>query len=348
MIGKNLENNNFKSKKKKTGFYVFAGLIFVFLIFVFSLGFWIKDTVKSPNSGSTEKKSISIISGQGLEEIANNLEKAGLVKNSFVFGLYLKYKGMAGKVMAGEYQIPQNLTMIELTQLITEGKIVTNRITIPEGWTIDQIGDYLEKNTVIKKTDFLAAARKKYDYEFLTDRPEGADLEGYLYPDTYILSSKPDADEVVEKMLNNFDLKLTADLRTKVKSSNLTSYEVVTLASIVEREVVSTKDRKIVAGIFLNRLNNDMPLESCATIQYILKENKKQFSYEETRTSSPYNTYVNTGLPSGPIDNPSIDSIEAVLAPEKTNYFYFLTGNDGQTYFSVTLDEHNEKKASYL
>jgi UPF0755 protein len=348
LLGKNLENSQYITKKKKTGLYIAIGLLTVLLFTSISLGFWVNSTIKSKNSNNTEKKTITITSGQGLEEISNNLSDAGLVKNPFVFGLYLKYKGMAGKVMAGEYQIPQNLTMIELSTLITEGMIVTNKITIPEGWTIDQIGDYLEKNTVISKSDFLIATRKEYGYEFLKERPAGSDLEGYLYPDTYILDATPTADEVIKKMLDNFDLKYTDAIRTKAKSSNMTGYEIVTLASVVEREVANTADRKIVAGIFLNRLNNDMPLESCATIQYILKENKKQFTYEETRTPSLYNTYLNVGLPKGPIGNPSIESIEAVLAPEKTSYFYFLTGNDGKTYFSTTLDEHNTKKAKYL
>jgi UPF0755 protein len=348
LLGKNLENSYLKSKKKKTGLLIFTGVLAFLLIATFLFGLWIKTTIENPNSKNNEKKSVTIANGQGLEEISNELKDAGLVRNTFVFGLYLKYKGMAGRVMAGEYQIPRNLTMIELASLITEGKIVTNKITIPEGWTIDQIGDYLEKNTNIKKVDFEAATQKKYNYNFLTGRPDGADLEGYLYPDTYILTSKPTADEVVKKMLDNFDLKFTDTIRAKAINSNMTNFEIVTLASIVEREVAKTEDRKIVAGIFLNRLNNDMPLESCATIQYILKENKKQFSYEETRTPSPYNTYINAGLPKGPIGNPSIDSIEAVISPEKTNYFYFLTGDDGQTYFSITLDEHNEKKARYL
>jgi len=348
LLGKNLENNYLNTKKKKTGLYITTGILVTLLVICISLGFWVKITIESPNSSNTEKKPITITSGQGLEEIANNLKDASLIKNTFVFGLYLKYKGMAGKVMAGEYQIPQNLTMIELAGLITEGKIVTNKITIPEGWTIEQIGDYLEKNTVIKKADFLSAAKKEYGYEFLKSKPDGSDLEGYLYPDTYILSAKPTADEVVKKMLDNFDQKFTNELKEKTTSSNMSINEVVTLASIVELEVPKTEDRKIVAGIFENRLDVDMPLQSDVTVEYFLKTGKRILSYADTHVESPYNTYLHTGLLPGPICNPSIDSIRAVLYPTKSSYSYFLAGSDGNTYYAVTLEQHEANKAKYL
>jgi UPF0755 protein len=181
----------------------------------------------------------------------------------------------------------------------------------------------------------------------LIGKPGNVDLEGFLYPDTYIFEKNVTADEVVEKMLQNFDKKLTAGIKARAKNSELSLYEVITLASIVEREVAKPEDRKLVGSVFLNRLEIGMALESCATIQYITGENKKQFTYAETRVASPYNTYINRGLPPGPIGNPSIDSILAVIEPQDSNYLYFLSA-DGTTYFSRTLDEHETKKAKYL
>ena len=137
-------------------------------------------------------------------------------------------------------------------------------------------------------------------------------------------------------------------IRAKLSSQSLTYYQILTLASIVEREVQSNTDKKIVAGIFLNRLNSDMPLGSDATIQFILGSNKRIFSDQDIAVDSPYNTYINKGLPPGPIANPSLESIEAVLNPTKTDYFYFFTGKDGKTYFSKTQEEHDALKAKYL
>lgn len=209
------------------------------------------------------------------------------------------------------------------------------------------MGERLEANGIVTKKDFLEAAKKDYDYDFLEGKPSTVDLEGFLYPDTYIFEKDVTADEVVGKMLENFDKKLTADIKAKADKSDLSLYEIVTLASVVEREVAKPSDRRLVASVFSNRLEIGMALESCATIQYITGENKKQFTYAETRVASPYNTYINRGLPPGPIGSPSIDSILAVIEPEDSGYLYFLSA-DGTTYFSRTFEEHEAKKARYL
>jgi len=343
--------SNYRPVKNKKKAWLIPALIVAFvLIFVFGFILYARSVVNTPNNGSAEKKNFVILQGQGSGDIATQLKKDKLISNRFIFILYLNYKKMGDKLQAGEYQIAGNLKMTDVASIVTTGKIVTNKITIPEGWTNERIANHIDQNTTISKNDFLKAAayRPERDkYEFLSDLKPGDSLEGFLYPDTYQISLNPTADEIVEKMLYNFDKKLTNQDRAKIKTSGMTTYEVVTLASVVEREVAKADDRKLVASVFLNRLNSDMPLESCATVQYILNSNKTIFSYEETRTPSPYNTYINAGLPKGPIGNPSIDSIEAVLFPEKSNYFYFLSAN-GVTYFSKTLEEHNTKKYQYL
>lgn len=336
----------FKFKK----LLILLGILAVIALAIGGFLFWASKIIKTPNSTDGSTVSFVIEQGEGSGDIATRLSDAGLLKNRFVFVLYLNQKSLGDSVQAGEYKIPKNLTMIELAEVITRGKTASSKLTIPEGWTIDKIADRVAANGWSSKADFLKAAEynpAKHKYEFLAGLKAGDSLEGFLYPDTYQLSIAPTADEIVGKMLANFDKKFTADLRAKVKKTNMTTYEVVTLASIVEREVAKPEDRKLVASVFLNRLNIDMALESCATIQYISGENKKQFTYEETRVASPYNTYINRGLPPGPIGNPSIDAIKAVLEPTDSNYLYFLSA-DGQTYFSKTLDEHNAKKAKYL
>lgn len=337
------------AERKKTnrrliiGGLIAAVLCLVLLIFLF----YSQRIISAPNSSDNTTTHIVVEPGQGSGDIANELRDAGLIKNRFVFILYLNLMKAGDKLQAGEYDIPRNLNMVQMTDLLKHGFVVEDKVTFPEGWTLVKMGERLESKGIVTKNDFLAAAKKDYDYDFLKSKPATVDLEGFLYPDTYIFEKDVTADEVVQKMLQNFDKKLTAEIRTKARTSELSLYEIITLASIVEREVAKPEDRRLVASVFLNRLEIGMALESCATIQYITGDSKKQFTYAETRIASPYNTYINRGLPPGPIGNPSIDSIRAVIEPQESNYLYFLS-SDGTTYFSKTFEEHEAKKAKYL
>ncbi|MDO8261489.1 MAG: endolytic transglycosylase MltG, partial [Candidatus Magasanikbacteria bacterium] len=203
--------------------------------------------------------------------------------------------------------------------------------------------DYRENKSLAKPTDYSA------DYAFLADKPSYRGLEGFLFPDTYRIFVDATADEVIRKMLNNFDAKLTPEMRAEIEKQGKTVYEIVTMASIVQKEVRNEKDMKIVSGIFWNRIKNGQALESCATLAYVLGENKKQYTYEDTRVESPYNCYINRGLPPGPIANPGIKAIEAAIYPEDTNYNYFLSSFEtGETIYSRTFEEHVRNKEKYL
>lgn len=334
------------NNRKKIIFFVLIALLAGASFF----GIWLSKNLKELASTSGDKVDFVIESGEGGGDIAQKLEEKKLIKSSLAFTIYLNYKKAGNKLMAGQYSIPQNLTIPQVAEILTKGKIITSKITIPEGWDNERIGGYLEEKGIGTKAEFLVKARAdnyRNQYSFLIDVPREASLEGFLYPDTYQVSKNPTQDEIINAMLKNFDKKYASDLREKAKNKNMTTYELVNLASVVEREVAKADDRRTVAGVFLNRLEIDMPLESCATIQYILKSNAKTFTYEETRTPSSYNTYINKGLPKGPIANPGIDSIKAVLDPQESNYLYFLSSN-GITYFAKTLDEHNANKAKYL
>lgn len=334
-----------KKSAKKLIWIGALGATLCILLSIFAV--YAQRTIKAPNSDDATKAHLIIEAGQGSGDIADELEEAGLIKSRFVFILYLNYVRALDKLQAGEYDVPKNLNMIQIAELLSHGRVSENKVTFPEGWTLTKMGERLEAEGIITKVEFLAAAKKDYDYDFLAGRPEGVDLEGFLYPDTYVFEKKVTADGVVDKMLKNFDKKLTSEIKAKASETDMSLFEVVTLASIVEREVAKPDDRKLVASVFLNRLEIGMALESCATIQYITGENKKQFTYAETRVVSPYNTYTNRGLPPGPIGNPSIDSILAVIEPQESDYLYFLSAN-GVTYFSKTFEEHEVKKAKYL
>lgn len=321
-------------------------LVIFFLIMV---GFFsvLNIFLNTPASSDKEEVSFTIEKGQSVRNIARNLEEKGLVKDDLLLLFYLKGKGLSGDLKAGNYRLAKNNTPKQVVDTLTNGKVASVKITIPEGWTNTQIADYLENKGIVEKNDFLAASKEKYNYPFLSDLPEGASVEGFLFPDTYLLSQNVTSKEIIEKMLQNFEEKLNDQIKTEIKSSSYNVFQTVTLASVVEREVSKPEERKLVAGVFLARLEEGMKLQSDATIQYILNSNKKIFNFEEIKVESPYNTYQNTGLPVGPIGNPGLDSILAVVRPQMTEFRYFLSA-DGVTHFSKTLDEHEEKKAKYL
>lgn len=341
--------NNITQKKRFLKILPIAFLVIGFLVIVLVI-LNLVTTIKKPNSTSAEKKPFKVELGQGAGDVAQNLENEGLIKNNFAFIVYLNYKRAINKIQAGDYEIAQNLSIIQVAEIVTMGKTETSSITIPEGWDLIKIAERVEAKGISTKSQFLAQAKvKNYQssYDFLKTAPKEATLEGYLYPDTYQLTKSATSDELIKKMLDNFGKKFTKEIRAKIPENKISTHEIITLASIVEREVAKPEDRQLVGSVFNNRLEIGMALESCATIQYILRENKQQFTYEETRTPSPYNTYLNRGLPPGPIGNPSIESILAAIEPPESDYLYFLSSK-GTTYFSKTFQEHEAKKAKYL
>lgn len=244
-------------------------------------------------------------------------------------------------------------------------------IRILEGWTSRDIGQYLEENGRLQSDDFLKVAgfpqvdyrdNKELppipdfslNYSFLADKPEYYGLEGYLFPDTYRVYASSTVTEVIEKMLANFDQKLTLKMRDDIKAQGKTIYDIVTLASIVEKEAPvnyqsgDNRDARIIAGIFLNRLRIGQPLQSDATLSYIYSDNKPSHSGTELDADSPYNTYKYKGLPPGPICNPGILVIEAAIYPIETDYNYFLTTDTGDVVYARTYDEHLKNKYKYL
>lgn len=240
-------------------------------------------------------------------------------------------------------------------------------VTLIEGWNSQQIADKLADSQLgFSADDFLQIAgypKKNYqpltinkwpqdfsdNYDFLSDKPKYVGLEGYLFADTYRFRPSSSPEEVVTKLLDNFDRQLNTKMRQDIESQSKTIYQVVTMASLLEKEVRSEKDMKIVSDIFWRRIKNGQRLESCATLAYILSENKPQYSYEETRIDSPYNTYINAGLPPGPIGSPSLKAIRAAIYPTNNNYNFFLTRSDnGETIFSRDFEEHKTNKAKYL
>ncbi len=298
-------------------------------------------------------KSITFVveRGVGAKEIAHTLQKEGIIKWAPLLRVYVYIKGTAGNLRAGEYQLSSTMNIPEIVGKFVSGEVIKKQITIIEGWNLDQIGFYLEEKGIYQRKEFLKAINKDFsqEFDFLRDKPKDSGLEGYLFPDTYEAVKGENAEEFIRGMLQNFDKKLTDDFKKDISLQNKTIFEIITMASILEKEVKTLEDKEIVSGIFWKRIKDKIPLQSCATIAFIKGENQWQYSYEDTRIKSPYNTYLNLGLPLGPISNPGIESIKAAIFPKESEYNYFLTDPEtGKTIFSKTYEEHNANKSKYL
>jgi UPF0755 protein len=321
----------------------------ILTIILFTLGgsyLYIRHFLNS-SPGQYETVDFTITKGESVRVICKELEEKGVISDDLPMLVYLKLSGQQANLKAGDYRLAKNLTPREVVDILTKGRVASKKITIPEGWKNEQIAEYLEKEQIVSKSEFLEATKKSYDYWFLRDLPPGRSLEGFLFPDTYQVSLNATSEEIIKKMLDNFEKKVSGDTKLLAENFSMSIYDIVNLASIVEKEVSKPEERKVVAGIFLRRLDMDMALESCATIQYYLGTNKKVLSSADLATVSPYNTYLTKGLPYGPIGNPGIDSIKAVLSPTRTDYLFFLS-TDGVTYYAKTLDQHEANKAKYL
>lgn len=303
---------------------------------------------------STEKKTMLIEKGDNALEVGEKFANANLITGKYYLAYYLWKNGQLHSLVAGVYEISGGLKIPEVARIITGGEVAVTSIpvTFPEGWTIKKMAERLSANG-FSGEDFLAITQKpsgelKSKYKFLSEVPTGKSLEGYLFPDTYYFAKDASAEDIVEKLLANFNTKITGNMLGEISKQKKSLYEILTMASIIEGEVASDEDRKIVAGLFWNRIVAGMALGSDATLEYVFGDNKKQHSIAETKIDSPYNTYKFKGLPPGPVSNPGILAIEASIFPAQTDFNYFLTDiKTGKTIFSKTFQEHIANKAKY-
>ena len=314
---------------------------------------YILHKVNTPLSSDKTEKMFVIEKGDTVKKIGKNLEKENLISSSFYFETYIYYKKLENKLQAGIYSLSPSMSISEIVDWFVQGRANQVKITIPEGWRIEQIAERLDKAGVIKKSNFLSAVKninnlKLEEYDFLNTLPKNHHLEGFLFPDTYIFFKNSQAEEVINKMLDNFNKKLDEGLRKEIKKQNKTVFEIVTLASIIEREAKNSDEMPKIASLYWNRLKIGMKLDADPTVQYA-KGNWNKLEVEDyKKVLSPYNTYLYKGLPPGPICNPGLKAIKAVLYPEKTDYFYFFHTDDGKVFFSKTKEEHDQKKIKYL
>ena len=287
---------------------------------------------------------VHIEEGSNTADIAELLARKGVIKSSTVFRFLAGHTKAGSNLKAGDYTLNEGMSMMEILEELQKGRVEASFLTIPEGYTLRQIGGVFEEKGIATKDEFMALVEKgvpeeidfKYSH-FLEDRS----LEGFLFPDTYGYSGETSGLEMVNLMLKRFEEVVPENFEIMAKNQGLSPYEAIILASMVEREAKIKEERPVIASVYYNRIDEGMLLQCDATIQYLFDTQKELLTYEDLEIDSPYNTYIYEGLPPAPIANPGLSSIEAALNPASTDYLYYVvTGVDGAHKFSKTYEDH--------
>lgn len=312
---------------------------------VFLMGCFVASAVRDIKGGQDGYAvEVNIPAGTPAKRIAQILSNRGIIRHPNVFMFYARVNGYATDFMAGIHTMRRHMgyeaICNELMQVGRDWDVF--KLTVIEGMTISQIAEKLESYAVMTADDFLQAAKDyvpTYDY---IPQVEGRTyrLEGYLFPATYSLKRTQTASEIIDTMLARFDQSITDEVKMRSAEMGYSIDQIITLASIIQMEAADVEEMPVVSSVFHNRMKIGQNLESCATVQYVLPERKVVLSVADTKLSSPYNTYMNPGLPVGPIGAPGDDAIHAALYPQETNYYYFVLGEDGKSIFSETFEEH--------
>ena len=367
-------------KKKKSRLKRFFVTVFVLLILLGVGGFfgyrYVESALQPVDANSKQYVTVQIPEGANLQQIGDTLENSGLVKHGFIFSLYAKYKDY-NDLKSGYYNLQKSMSTDDIIKELQKGgtpkaqEVALANLTIPEGYTLDQIaqtvgqlqGDFKEPLTAdaflakVQDETFISQLVAKYPtlLESLPTKESGVRyrLEGYLFPATYSIKESTTVESLIDEMVAAMDQNLSAHYAA-IKEKNLTVNELLTIASLVEKEGLKTDDRKLIAGVFYNRLNLGMPLQSNIAILYAEGKLGQNISLADdaaidTTINSPYNDYTNLGLMPGPVDSPSLDAIEASINQTKSDYLYFVANvQDGKVYFATTREEHDRNVAEHV
>ena len=334
-LGKYLQNRCVKNR-------YFLGGLAVFCLLVGMALFW-NYHLNAPKTGGDGKTILFRVEpGMSASNIADQLQKNQLIDNTGAFRTEAKISGLEKSLQAGNYRLTRGMSVRQIIDVFAAGRVEQIAFTVPEGYTVTQIADLIEQMQLGKKTRFLDLARRYAPYEYMrTDNPDVVyKAEGFLFPSTYYLSADMKEEQILAMMATEFNKRFTADKRQQLANKGLTARQWVTMGSLVEKEAQVETDRPLISGVFYNRLREQMPLQSCATIQYILGYPKAELTVADTERPSPYNTYLHPGLPPGPIANPGAAALTAALEPAQTEYEFFVVQQNGAHRFSRTYDEH--------
>lgn len=332
---------------------------FAILCILVTFGLYLMSQLAAPAGRGVDLVSIEISSGDTVEVVSKNLKKANLIRSSFWFETWVAASNNEKRIMAGNYKLPQNISILNLTRMITGGVDASAdvKLTIIEGWNISDIGSYLNRLGLVTRDDFITSATDSdsvskiselVNSDILASKPDEHGLEGYLFPDTYRVYESATSIDIIIKAIDNLNKKFTDEWRNNLKNKGYSIHQALTLASIIELEVTDDNDRAMVADIFYRRLKVGMGLQADSTVNYVTGKNDPAVSAADLTIDSPYNTYKYRGLPPGPISNPGASAIKAVVYPISNEYWYFLTTPTGQVIYSKTFTEHRQAKLRYL
>ena len=288
---------------------------------------------------------MDIMANASFNAVAQQLKGAGIITHPIKFKFLARIKGDDKRLKAGEYELSPAMTPLEVLDTLVNGKVVLHRLMVPEGFTIQEIAAELQRTGLANAEDFIALAMDSRLAAEL-DVPEET-LEGYLFPDTYFFPKGVTPRTIISRMVQQFHEQFPPDWVARARQIGFTIHEIVTLASIIEKETGESSERPLISSVFHNRLKKRMRLESDPTVIYGIKDFDGNITRDHLTARTPYNTYMIRGLPPGPIANPGRHSLEAALYPAQTDYIYFVSKKDGTHYFSTTFDEHNQAVRRY-
>lgn len=311
-----------------------------------------------------EKVKFEVREGESVAALTERLESEQIIRSAWLFKKYLRWKNLDTKINIGEFEVSSPITLARVAEVLGKPGLNEREITIIPGWTIRDIAQYFEYNgmfQVEELTELVGLPAVSYktwkegaptlvsSLVILKDKPWYVSYEGYLSPETYRIYKNASLKDIVLKLLEQRELEITDEMLQEMEKQKKSFYDILTMASILEREVKSEKDKRLVADIFWRRYDKNWALQADSTVHYAVNKTGDVFTTQEDRDSnSPWNTYKYPGLPPSPISNPSLESIKAALYSEENEYWYFLTGKDGTVYYAKTLDEHNKNRATYL
>jgi UPF0755 protein len=330
---------------KKALLFIFIPLfIFVCAAFVFFLELLnYADTPVRP--GDSDIVTVNVRPGQSLKTVADTLRQKKIIGNSLKFILIARMKGYDKRLKAGEYMLSAAMPPRKILEIMVKGTVRLYKLTVPEGYNLHQIAELVETLKLGTKSEFIKAAT---DTALVHKSGLEADtFEGYLFPDTYYFPKDVSVEKIISSMVNRFRSVFSPEWEARAKSLGFTVHQIVTLASIIEKETGAPFERPIISSVFHNRLKKNMRLESDPTVIYGIKNFDGNLTRKHLLTRTPYNTYAIRGLPAGPIANPGRMSLEAALHPEKTAFIYFVSKKDSTHHFSTNLEQHNRAVRKY-
>jgi len=334
-----------KHQKFKILGITLAGILLMTCVILSLFIYQMRVFIETPATSQVQIIPFTITPGQSLKQIAANLENQGLITNQSQFKLYVRYKKAAARLMAGEYQFFTPKTPAQILDQLLKGKVRLYRLTIPEGLNMDEIADLVQKTNNCDAAKFLSLCRDKGFIKTLA--VDSHSLEGYLYPDTYFFPKHTPCRQIIRKMVTTFHKIYTKEWENRTKEMGFSVHEIVTLASIIEKETGDASERPLISSVFHNRLKKKMRLQSDPTVIYGDKEFDGRIRRRHLQRITPYNTYQLRGLPLGPIANPGGLALSAALYPDTSRYLFFVSKNDTTHYFSKTLAEHNRAVRKY-